>query len=171
MEGRHNGLRDWVATASAAGFGTTALTEQRVPQWDVVDEVTGELERAVLDVVVTDPSTGVPLYVDAVVKCAHTDDPGRLQARARKAGRAAAEAAMGKRRRYGQAGANLVPFAFEDGGRPSEEAVAFVRRLGAARTEAEEGSADWGGTGRLWQELSTVLQLGNAELVLSANGR
>ena len=78
---------------------------------------------------------------------------------------------MDKRRRYHLAGANLVPLAFEDGGRPSEEAVAFVRWLGAARTEAEEGSAEWGGTARLWQEVSTALQLGNAELVLSANGR
>ena len=78
---------------------------------------------------------------------------------------------MGKRRRYAQAGANLVPFAFEDGGRPLEEAVAFVRMLGALRTAAEEGSTEWGGTARLWQECSTLLQLGNAELVLSANGR
>ena len=171
LDRRHNGIRDWAATASAASFGSPALTEQRVPQWDVVDGRTGELEQAVLDVVVTDPGNGVSLYVDAVVKCAHTDDPGRLRARARKAGRAAAEAAMDKRRRYAQAGANLIPLAFEDGGRPSEEAVAFVRRLGAARTEAEEGSLEWGGTARLWQEVSTILQLGNADLVLSANGR
>ena len=26
-------------------------------------------------------------------------------------------------------------------------------------------------TGRLWQECSTLLQLGNAELIFSANGR
>ena len=56
------------------------------------------------------------------------------------------------------------------GGRPSEETVGFLRMLAATRTEAEEGSAEWGGTARLWQECSTLLQLGNAELVLSANG-
>ena len=49
--------------------------------------------------------------------------------------------------------------------------MAFVRMLGTYRTEAEEGSAEWGGTARLWQECSTLLQLGNAEMVLSANGR
>ena len=43
--------------------------------------------------------------------------------------------------------------------------------LGATRQEAEGGSMDWGGTGRLWQECTTLLQLGNAELMLSANGR
>ena len=65
----------------------------------------------------------------------------------------------------------MVPLAFEDGGRPAAETVAFIRLLGAVRREAEGGSNDWGGTARLWQECSTVLQLGNAELVLSANGR
>ncbi len=86
-------------------------------------------------------------------------------------------AAAGKRRRYNLAGASLVPLALEDGGRPAEETVAFVRRCGAA---AEERGATWplaaAGdeqpvTARLWQEYSTLLQLGNAELVLSANGR
>ena len=57
------------------------------------------------------------------------------------------------------------------------ETVAFARRCGAAAeargarwplTEAEEGQPV---TARLWQEYSTLLQLGNAELVLSANGR
>ncbi len=43
--------------------------------------------------------------------------------------------------------------------------------LGTVRTEAEGGSQEWGGTAWLWQECSTLLQLGNAELVLSANGR
>ena len=42
--------------------------------------------------------------------------------------------------------------------------------LGAVRTEAEDGCLDWGGTAMLWQQCSTLLQLGNAELVLSANG-
>jgi len=111
------------------------------------------------------------MYIDAVVKCAHTDDPARLRARARKDGRAAAEAATGKRTRYPLAGASLIPFAFEDGGRPSDEARGFVRMLGASRTQAEEGSLEWGGTARLWQECSTLLQLGNAEMVMSANGR
>ena len=61
--------------------------------------------------------------------------------------------------------------AFEDGGRPAEETVAFVRRCRAA---AERLGASWGEaegqpvTAQLWQEFSTQLQLGNAELVLTA---
>lgn len=103
-----------------------------------------------LDLVVSDPSSGAPLYVDAVVRCAHSDNPGRLQARVRADGLAAAEAAMGKRRRYAQASASLVPSTFEDRGRPAEEAVA-VCMLGAARMlmEVEQGSADWGGTAQV----------------------
>ena len=171
LEGRHNGVRDWCAAACKACLATPTVAEQRVPEWDRVNATTGELEQAVLDVVTHDPRTGAPIYVDAVVKCAHTDDPGRLRARARNNGRAAADAAAGKRRRYAAAGANLVPLAFEDGGRPAAETVSFIRLLGAVRREAEGGSNEWGGTARLWQECSTVLQLGNAELVLSANGR
>ncbi len=64
----------------------------------------------------------------------------------------------------------MVPLAFEDGGYPAEEAAAFVCMLGATHTEAERGSQNWGGTSKLWQECRTMLQLGNAELVLSANG-
>ena len=172
MDARHNSLRDWSANTCMACLGTPTLTEQHVPLWDrdTTDE-NWETEQAILDVVYSDPRTGAPMYIDAVVKCAHTDDPARLRARARKDGRAAAEAATGKRVRYPLGGASLIPFAFEDGGRPSEEAAAFVRMLAASRTEAEEGSVEWGGTARLWQECSTLLQLGNAEMVLSANGR
>ena len=129
-----------------------------------------QCRAAVLDVVTHDPSTSSPVYVDVVVSCAHSDDPARLRAAARKNGKAAADAAAGKRRRYAAAGASLVPFALEDGGRPAEETVAFLRLLAAVRTEAEQGSVEWGGAGRLWQECSKILQLGNAELVLNANG-
>ncbi len=94
-----------------------------------------------------------------------------LRARARKDGCGAAQAAAGKRRRYANAGPSLVPFALEDGGRPGEDTESLVRRMAASRTDAEEGSLEWGGAGRLWQELSMVRQIGNAEQVLSANGR
>jgi hypothetical protein len=58
--------------------------------------------------------------------------------------------------------------AFEAGGRPCEETVAFIRRMGAAWTLNHKDSPPI--TGQLWQEVSTLLQLGNAELILSANG-
>ena len=171
LDRRHNSVRDWCAGACVQCFGTPTVKEQHVPEWDRVNAQTGELQAAVLDVVAHDPNSGAPMYVDAVVACAHSDDPARLRARSRKAGRAAADAAAGKRRRYALAGASLIPFALEDGGRPAEEALAFVRMLGTVRTEAEDGCQDWGGTALLWQQCSTILQLGNAELVLSANGR
>ena len=72
------------------------------------------------------------------------------------------------------AGAALVPFALEAGGRPSDEAASFVRLCGSVYTQThkdEDGNAAPSPTGRLWQELSTLLQLGNAELLLSALGR
>ena len=79
-----------------------------------------------------------------------------------------------KRRHYVHPVAALVPFALEAGGRPSDEAAAFVRLCGSVHTEThktEDGDPAPSPTGRLWQELSTVLQLSNAELILSANGR
>ena len=168
---RHNSIRDWTAAAWTQCTGTPAQTEQHVPQWDKIDPHTQEVEEAILDVATADLRTGSPLYVDVVVKTTYSEDPARLRARARKDGRAAAEAANRKRTRYADAGTSLIPLAFEDGGRPCEETVSFIRMLGAARTSAEDGSTDWGGTARLWQECSTLLQLGNAEIILSANGR
>ena len=109
---------------------------------------------------------GLRVHVDTTVTTACPDDEARLRARASRDGRGAADAAADKRRRYSLAGASLVPFALEDGGRPCEEAVSFVRRCGAAAEEARDQQA----TSRLWQECSTLLQMGNAELVLSANG-
>jgi len=170
LDARHNSLRDWTAGACLACFATPTATEQYVPEWDRVNASTGSVEHAVLDVVTHDPSTGSSVFVDVVVTCAHSDNAARLRAGARKNGKAAADAAAGKRRRYAAAGASLVPLAFEDGGRPAEETVAFLRLLAAVRTEAEQDSLEWGGAARLWQECSTILQLGNAELALSANG-
>jgi hypothetical protein len=177
---RHDRLCNFSSTSWGCCAGVPALREQRVPEWD--REVTDDsgrtaIEMAVLDVVTSDPTSGQPLYLDFTVTTACPDDPAALRRRARNDGRGASDAAAGKRRRYNLAGASLVPLAFEDGGRPAEETVAFVRRCGAA---AEERGATWplaaAGdeqpvTARLWQEYSTLLQLGNAELVLSANGR
>ena len=89
-------------------------------------------------------------------------------------GSAASDAAAAKWRRYVEAGDMLVPFALEAGGRPSDEAAAFLRTCGSAYTEthkSEDGDPALSPTGRLWQELSVLLHLGNAELILSANGR
>ena len=52
--------------------------------------------------------------------------------------------------------------------------AAFVRLCGSAFTDthkSEDGDPAPSPVSRLWQELSTILQLGNAELLLSAAGR
>ncbi len=81
-------------------MGTPTETELHVHRWDQVDAETGRVEEAILDIATADLRTGAPLYIDVVVKAAFSEDPGRLRARARKEGRAAAEAANRKRQRY-----------------------------------------------------------------------
>jgi hypothetical protein len=170
---RHNRIRDWAAATHAACTGLPASTEQRVPEWDRLDSQTGVLEAAVLDVAFSDPRTGRRLLGDVVVKSAFSQNAATLRGRARRDGLAAAEAAAAKRRRYPLGGPSLVPLAFESGGRPGEDTIGFVRQCGTAwaALHGEDSVEMKLGTGRLWQEVSTLLQLGNAELILSANGR
>jgi hypothetical protein len=153
-----------------------APTEQRIPEWDrFVPDADGDLvlQEAVMDIVTSDPGTGQLVHVDVTVTTACPENRADLRGRARHDGRGAANAAADKRRRYNLAGATLVPMAFEDGGRAGEETVRFIRRCGAAAEQrgVYETTGGQSATARLWQEYSTLLQVGNAELVLSANGR
>jgi len=110
---------------------------------------------------------------DEIVRRAYSSDSLAFRRRALRDVSAASDAAAAKRRRYAEASAALVPFALEAGGRPSDEAAAFVRLCGSAYTQtnrSEDGTPAPSPTGRLWQELSTTLQLGNAEILLSAIG-
>jgi hypothetical protein len=170
---RHNRLRDWAAATHTKCTGLPAVIEQRVPEWDTVDLETGELQAAILDVAFSDPRTGRRLLGDVVVKEAFSVDAATLRSRARRDGKAAADAAASKRRRYPLGGASLVPLPFETGGRPGEDTIGFVRRCGAAwaALHGEDDAEKQVATSQLWQECSTLLQLGNAELILSANGR
>ena len=111
-------------------------------------------------------NSGQLLYLDATITRAHSDDAARLQARSRRDGSAAEEAANAKHARYRAAGGGLVALAFETGGRAAEETVAFLRGY-ALDAELEDPSV---GLGRLWQELSLLVQTGNAEMVRSAVG-
>ena len=127
-----------------------------------------------MDVATSDIGTGAPLYIDVVVKCAYSSDAAVLRRRARRNGLAASDGAASKRRRYAAAGASLIPLALEAGGRASDDAAAFVRLCGSAYTDThknDDGVPPPPPTGRLWQELSTILQIGNAEIMLSAIGR
>ena len=55
---------------------------------------------------------------------------------------------------------------FESGGRLAEETVAFVRSWGAEMGDSDRSSA----IRYAWQQYSSVLQSGNAEMILSAVG-
>ena len=101
-----------------------------------------------------------------MVTCAHCGYEPRQRARAGKDGVAAADAVRGKRRRYPPSGGELVPLVFEAGGRPADETVAYVRSLGQRLEDSERSQL----IRFAWQQYSTVLQSGNAEMILSAVG-
>ena len=105
-------------------------------------------------------------FVDTMVTCAHSGSQPRQQARASNNGVAAADAVRGKRLRYPPSGGELVPLVFEAGGGPAEETVAFVRSWAAELSGAERSNI----IRFAWQQYSSVLQSGNAEMILSALG-
>ena len=86
--------------------------------------------------------------------------------RAGKDGVAAADGVRSKRRRYPPYGGELVPLVFEPAGRPAEETVAWVRSWGLELDDADRSKV----IRYAWQQYSTVLQSGNAEMILSAVG-
>jgi hypothetical protein len=165
-EGRHDSLRDFTAAFHPRVSGHVACKEQRVVAWDRVNPRTGILEEARLDVATRDAASGRKIFVDACVTCAHSGYQPRQRVRAGKDGAAAADAVRGKRSRYPPSGGELVPLVFEAGGRPAEETVAFVRSWGLELDQAERSNV----IRYAWQQYSTVLQSGNAEMILSANG-
>ena len=120
------------------------------------------MEDAILDVATRDPSSGQPLFLDATVTCSNSIDPARQLARSRRNGAGAEDAARDKQHRF--PGGTLTAVALEAHGRPAEETVAFIRRFGAAALEKYPSR----GLGSVWQGLSTTLQVGNAEMLLSA---
>ena len=98
--------------------------------------------------------------------CATSGYAPRQRARSNKDGLAAADVVNDKRARYPPSGGELVPLAFEDGGRPAEETVAYVRTWGHGLPPGERTEIIRYG----WQQLSGRLQVGNAEMILSAKG-
>ena len=165
-EARHDGMRDFTVEFHPKVSGHVAAKEQRVTAWDRVNPRTGLLEEARLDVATRDAASGRKIFVDACVTCAHCGYEPRQRARAGKDGVAAADAVRGKRRRYPPSGGELVPLVFEAGGRPADETVAFVRSWGVDLPVAERSEV----IRFAWQQYSSVLQSGNAEMILSAVG-
>ena len=164
--GRHDGMRDFCAGYHQRVTGYVAITEQKVSAWDRVNPRTGALEEAKLDVATRDSASGRPVYVDVTVTCAHSGNAPRQRARSNKDGLAASNAVDDKRERYPPAGGELVPLAFEAGGRPADETVAFVRSWGHGLAPAERTEV----IRYAWQQFSTIMQTGNAEMLLSAIG-
>jgi len=165
-EARHDALRDFTADFHPRVSGYVAVKEQRVTAWDRVNPRTGLLEEARLDVATRDAASGHKIFVDACVTCAHSGYEPSQRARAGRDGVAAAAAVRGKRSRYPPSGGELVPLVFEAGGRPADETVAFVRSWATEVDEAERSRV----IRYAWQQYSTILQSGNAEMVLSAIG-
>ena len=99
--------------------------------------------------------------------CAYNGYAPCQRARANKDGLAAVNAVNHKRARYPPSGGDLVPLAWEDGGRPAEETVAFVRTWGYGLPPGERSEV----IRFAWQQLSALLQIGNAEIILSSRGR
>ena len=142
--GRHNSLRDFVARYHYTATGLVTTKEQRVVAWDRMHPRTGQLEEARLDVATRDAATGLSVFVDATVTCAYSGYAPCQRARANKDGLAAAAAVGSKRARYPPSSGDLVPFAFEDGGRPAEETVAFVRSWGHGFSLGERSLRSFG---------------------------
>ena len=132
--------------------------------WDLVVSGNGAdgIEGARLGVVSVNLH-GQRVHLDIVVPTSGTTNPELARSRAARDGAAAARAEDGKRVRY--PGPDLIPFAVEALGRPGRDAVRFVRSL--APSDPEERSAVLGG---VWQSLAVLLQVENAELLLSAVG-
>ena len=163
---RHDGVRDFCAGYHKRVTGLVAVKEQRVVAWDRVNPRTGVVEEARLDVATRDPTSGLPIFIDATITCAHSGSQPRQQARANKDGLAAANAADDKRDRYPPAGGDLVPLAFEAAGRPGDETIKFVRSWGHGLDAGERSEV----IRYAWQQFSVILQTGNAEMILSALG-
>ena len=104
---------------------------------------------------------GRRVYIDVAITNAVTNDVHRLRARAARDGAAAADKEDRKRLRY--PGPDLTPFVVEALGRVGPCADALLRSM--APTDATERSRVLGAAR---QSLSALVQMGNAELVLSA---
>jgi len=179
MDG-HNTIRDWLAKKLHTWTGNTTLTEQLVPQWNRVSDVVdaaGNVEldahgqpktrvvEAQLDVQFYD-TKGRLTYADVHVVSAQSITPERLRAYATKPGQAAEDGEKVKRQRYPPAKnphAGLVPFVIEALGRPGSSAMHLLRAM--APQDSTRRSSE---LRRAWCELSTLIQIRQADLLINA---
>ena len=129
----------------------TPQFEQRLPELDYVKQ-DGSVKRAIMDVVHGHPQMG-RLWIDVAVVSPQAGDAAHQLRATRVDGAAAKEACKYKRRRYGD---QVIPFVLEVGGRPSDEARAFVHRVLHADPLMEGSAAERGA--HFWRVLSCTLQ-------------
>jgi len=137
------------------------MIEQHVPAWDRVGQG-GGVEAARLDVAYIN-AAGVRSFLDVTIVDAQSVTPMVQTRRANQAGAAARRAEDVKRAKY--PGPALVPFAIEALGRAGDSAANLLRAM--APTDPKERSEVLGDA---WQSLSVIVQMRNAELLLSAAG-
>ena len=160
--------------------GNTTLTEQLVPQWNRVSDVVdaaGNVEldahgqpksrvvEAQLDVQFYD-TKGRLTYADVHIVSAQSITQERLRTYATKPGQAAEDGEKVKRQRYPPAKnphAGLVPFVIEALGRPGSSAMHLLRAM--APQDSTRRSSE---LRRAWCELSTLIQIRQADLLINA---
>ena len=167
----HDLIRDWLLGWVAERTGTPVAPEPYVAEWDYweTDAVTAvrSLVQARLDGGFHFLKGGLG-YFDVTVVNAATTVAQELHARAHQEGAAAQGAVQGKRRKYApdkHPAATLVPFAVEALGRPSEEALQFLRDL-APSDPAERAVV----LKAAHYRLSTLIAMRQAELLMAAEG-
>jgi len=162
MDRGHNRLRDWLGQFIGDLLVVPVLPEVPVPAWNYIKD-NREVE-ARLDL--SFPWSGVRTYIDVAYTNAASDCPTRRSKRAEADGIAAIEKVGKKLSTYPpekNPDAQLVPFVIEALGRPSAEAVAFLRAI--VPTEASERSVL---LSQAWRQISIISQTRLAELYLSA---
>ena len=158
---KHDKIRNWLAKWLSDTTGRPTKIEQIVARW-ARQRPDGSIEEARLDVSFIDAS-GRRAYVDVSIVAASTVDRERQRRRAECDGEAARAMEDTKRLRY--PGADLVPFVIETLGRPGESAKSFLRAMAPA--DPEERSTVLGAA---WQSISAIIQVANAEALLTAEG-
>ena len=167
----HDIIRDWLLAWVGERTVTPVSREPYVSQWDwwETNPETGvrELVQARLDGAFHYLKGGLG-YFDVTIVNAATTNAQELAARAHKEGAAAQGAVQGKRRKYApdkHPAATLVPFAVEALGRPSEEALQFLRDL--APSDPSERAVV---LKVAHYRLSTFIAMRQAELLMAAEG-
>jgi len=179
VDAGHDSIADWLALLINRWTGQRALREQVVPAWNRPKKVRGEIVTEVVDGVRVPKmelarldvsfyaTDGHYTHVDVTVPTVETVQVAKRRQRAHADGAAAADAEADKHRRY-RAASNptepLVAFAVEARGRLGREARQLLQALAPA------GPSRGAELHRAYSELSTLVQLRSATLLLAAEG-